>query len=374
MIGRNTDKIEEIKRLASATQIQDLLTESCGEDLLYAFDKLVRDSLGSRFCHFGYVKSPEIADKISPDTWTQIRKYCHRRFNNDLLPPPHLLAAILYIYAPDQVHAWIGTDVLRHLDGHLMFDNDGLLVGPGNHIVFNKEGVLTSDLFIQYDHLLPGTGLSGGFLDDLLRFVETLSSSPSYLGFAVCPDSVLGREFYSECYTRAYIRGPQGISEELLQKESFPEDSSGTVTQHNRLSDDPLLALFPLKRTEFMWSRRGSIKSVQIEELRDPSAINCSRTEAIQNRYVHARWDCERRAFIHFDGAVRGYNRDVYEERLVSDIKKFDKKASSYKKLFRIDTEIDLHIWCKLVAKFYQDNELVLEYLGNAEPDRPMDV
>ncbi len=369
MIGKNTDTIKQIKKLAADTTIPDLLTESCSVDLLLAFDTLVRDSLGSRCCNFGYVRSPEIADKISPDTWMQIREYCYRRLNDDLLPPPHLLAAILYIYTPGQVHAWIGSDTLRHLDEHLIFDNDGLLVGPENHIAFKKEGVLTSDLFIQYSHLLPGTGLSGGFLDDLLKFVETLLLPPTHLGFAVCPDAVLGREFYSEFFTRAYIRGPKGISEESLQEDSFPEDPSGTVTQHERVSDNPLLALFPLMRTEFMWSRRENIKSIQIEELRDPSAINRGQEEEIKNRYIHAQWDCEKRAFTHFDGAVRGYNSDLYKDRIGSDIKKFNGKASSYKKLFRIDAQIALDIWCQLVAKFYQDNELVFEYLGNGEAD-----
>ena len=297
----------------------------------------------------------------------QICKYCEKRLNDNFLARTHLLEAILCVFDPEQTDAWIGNNILYQLENRLKFDNDGLLIGPRNHIVFKKEGVLTPKFFVLYNRLLPGIGLSGGFLEDLLKFVETLSSPPN-LGFAVDHDAVLGREYYSECNTRAYIRGPKGISEETLQKDSFPENHSGTVTTHERVCDDPISALFPLKKTEIMWSRRNNIKTVQIEELRDRSIINHSHTEKIWNHYVHARWDIDKRAFIHFDGAVRGYEREFYDERLHSDIKKFQGKPS-YKKLFRIDTEIDLDTWCKLVVKFYCQNKLVLEYLGGPEPD-----
>ena len=183
----------------------------------------------------------------------QISKYCEKRLNDKFLARTHLLEAILCVFDPKQTDAWIGNNILYQLENRLKFDSDGLLIGPRNHIVFKKEGVLTPKFFVLYNRLLPGIGLSSGFLEDLLKFVETLSSPPN-LGFAVDQDAVLGREYYSECNTRAYIRGPKGISEETLQKDSFPENHSGTVTTHERVCDDPISALFPLKKTEIMWS------------------------------------------------------------------------------------------------------------------------
>lgn len=363
-------EIERVKGLAGGTSIQDLLSKSCSEDILLAFDALTVVSRDMHRCHFGYLISPEIADRIQDNLWERITDYCNRRLGDDFLAPTHLLETILCVYEPEQAKAWIGNDILYQLDSQLEFDKDGLLVGPRDRVHFRKEGALTSDLFIQYNCLLPGIGMSGAFLEELLKFEDSLSMFPDHFGFAVDLDAVLGREYYRENYTKAYIRGPRGLSEAFLQDPLFPEDPSGTVTVHERVSDDPILRLYPLKRTEFMWSRRGNIKSIQIEEIIDPASTRYSSTRDFNNRYVHARWDCSRNAFIHFDGAILSYNTDLYQSRLFADMKNFDAKAH-YKKLFRIDAPINLDIWCKLVTKYFDSNELVLEYLGGAEEDHP---
>ena len=59
----------------------------------------------------------------------------------------------------------------------------------------------------------------------------------------------------------------------MLQDASFPQAESGTVTEHHRVGENPLFDLFPLKRLEIMWSQRGGMKSVQIEELIEPGNI-----------------------------------------------------------------------------------------------------
>lgn len=369
-MNSHQEKIDRVKSLIAGMSIQDLLSESCGEDILFAFDELTLTARDLNRCHFGCLMASEIADRIHDNLWRQITDHCERRLNDHTRAPIHLLENILCVFAPDEAKAWIGNSILHQLNSNLEFDKDGLLVGPNNRIDFKKEGVLTSDLFIQYDQSLPGIGMSDAFLDEFLRFKDSLSMRPKHFGLAVNLDAVLAREYYHESYTKARIRGPRGLSEASLQNPFFPEDPSGTVTVHERVSDDPILRLFPLKRTEFMWSRRENIKTIQIEELIDPASPYHSLTEDFHNRYVHARWDCSSKAIIHFDGAIRSYSAELFQRRLSIDMKNFNGKASHYKKLFRIDAPISLDTWCKLVAKYFYENELVLEYLGGAEEDR----
>jgi hypothetical protein len=152
----------------------------------------------------------------------------------------------------------------------------------------------------------------------------------------------------------------------LLQDPGFPENPKGSVTVHQRIdasADD----LFPLERIEVMWSLRDGIKSVQIEELIPlESGRNRLADGQVCNRFVHAQWNPREQRFIHFDGSVMIYEAKSYQERLGTDMKKFGGKASSKKKLFRLDGPLQLPAWCRLVTKYFEENELIAEYLGGA--------
>ena len=362
--------LEELRKLINDIALADVLHRQCDEELLKSLDSVVLKYRSSRTTHFGYILGPRIAEQLTEDgnAWLYLQSYCGSRLDDDIIAPAHLLECLLYIYEPKEAGAWIGNNVLAKREPKLQFDKDNLLIGPVDKITFKKQGVLTDQHFILYNSMLPGTWLVGGFVDELLKTAFKLS--PEKLGLSVKKNSVLSRDHYFPYITKAYIRGPRGLSESILTDPNFPEDPSGTVTVHKRLGDHPLYQLFPLDRLEVMWSRKGDHKTIQIEELVDPSPINPrSKTkDGVINRYIHARWNINNRKFSHFDGAVRIYKNNLYEQRLGTDIKKCSTKPN-YQKLFRLDAPLDLQSWCDLTSRFYYENELVCEYLGGAEDD-----
>lgn len=255
-------------------------------------------------------------------------------------------------------------DVLAELEPKLDFDEDGLLVGPKQRLRFTKEGVLTREHWIQYDADMPGGGKSGAFLEDLLATEKALAAANqvSRFGVAIQAHVVLAARHHARYMTEEYIRGPRVLSAAALEDPRFPEDPSGTVTEHRRVQAHPLHLLFPLERTEVMWSYRDGVKTVQIEELQ-PCATDSG--DIVANRYVHGRWSDADKHMIHFDGALRTYAARDYPERLATDMKKFSGRAASYRKLFRIDAPFQLADWARLTTKFFESNELVLEYFEN---------
>ena len=199
--------------------------------------------------------------------------------------------------------------------------------------------------------------MSGGFLEDLVRVSGVVPTRR--FGLRLSHDVVVPKAAIRRYVTKAYIRGPKGISEALLCDPRFPESASGTVSQHMRVQEGSIGAVKNLARVEVMWSSRDAVKSVQIEEVLTPS-----QREAVC-RYVHAQWDPSVRAIVHFDGAVRTYNAEASHERFGVDIKSAA-RADSYTKVFRIDAQLKLADWQRLVVKFFHDNELVMEYFGGA--------
>ena len=179
---------------------------------------------------------------------------------------------------------------------------------------------------------------------------------------------LIDRSVFGMYLTAAYIRGPKGVSLEVLQSPEFPENPRGSVTVHQRTDTDSIDAwLLPLIRTEVMWSSRNDIKTVQIEELAGTEDVYGNTRAEITNRYVHAQWSTERQCFIHFDGAVKIYTPGDYQRRLGTDMKKRADLKADYVKLYRLDGAIPLNVWCDLTSRFFYMNELVTEYLGGPD-------
>lgn len=113
-----------------------------------------------------------------------------------------------------------------------------------------------------------------------------------------------------------------------------------------------------LDRTEFYWSVRGGVKTLEIEELSSKERVYDS---YYLNRYAHTERDTHRAIIGHFDGAVKVYLKSEYASRMDAHI---PQEPRSYKKvkMFRIDGDIDIDIWIQLLANFYKSNEMVIEY------------
>jgi hypothetical protein len=360
----SVEQLAHITELLSGASVNDILFQNCNADALEAIDNYILGNIDTTTPSFGFVLPPYITEHFleSTDAWLRIRDYCADRLGDDLRAPAYLLECFLQLYETESSVARIGQNVVKRDEPSLIYDEDGLLVGPRNKIVFSKEGVLTAERFILYHRGVPGAGLSDGFVEALLA--REARGGSSQFGLAIDPDCILARSLHHVGFTRAYIRGPKGISEEVLQDPGFPPDARGTVTMHQRVGDNPLYRLFPLIRMEIMWSRRGTLKTVQMEELIPPGSSRVQQPGVILNRYVHAIWDTTIGTFTHFDGALRGYNIKTYDGRLATDLKKFSWKPLKYQKMFRIDCKLSIDDWSDLVVRFYQENELALEYLG----------
>jgi hypothetical protein len=298
-----------------------------------------------------------IADSIIED-------YCQRLPDaNGWMYKDWVLEALVFLFDVD-VGITSGTEIVQKSCSSLAFDKDRLaIIAAGKAIQSHKEGLLVDGHYIKYAPELRryNLALSGGFLEHLTELAH-LADDALHISVALNEDLLLDTEYYFSYETRAYTYGPKGFSRERLQDAAFPENPSGTVTVHRRVSDDPLLRLaMLLDSTEILWSARDGAKIIQIEEL-------CpfdKDLKYVMNRYVHARWDVTKKCFSHLDGAVRVYNQPRYEHRCSNDIRHCNQRTGFYKKLFRVDGVIDTATWNDLVSGFYYNNELVLEYLNS---------
>ena len=225
----------------------------------------------------------------------------------------------------------------------LEFDDDGLLVGPLDKIDFvdprklvpikgrqpvdfsfgsQKVGIAYKNSYIIPFHYSIGRynlGLSDGFLRFMSNFVAEHSTVT--VGVKVSDDTLLDMSSYRDSITKAYIRGPKGISPTKLQSESFPEDSRGDVTEHRRIEDDSEILLserlFPTEGFQVMWSRKGPLKTCQAEEIVRPNNTRATEGDLVYNRYIHAIWTPLDASFAISTGALEAmWSRIMARESL----------------------------------------------------------
>jgi len=141
------------------------------------------------------------------------------------------------------------------------------------------------------------------------------------------------------------------------------------TTVHARRPDQQDRHMFSLLRTEFRWSRyEADQKSFEVQETVPRSAVPFDHGRAwlgsryVRNRYLHSIRDTAARAFIHLDGAAKAFLRDTYGPTITEPTA--PQGFPVYRKLFRVDGEIPDEGWADLVAYFFRENELVVEYLG----------
>ncbi len=363
------DWIYEINKLNKGLKNikpKDFVYEKCSIALILKFNNIIQFIASTRKLRvdlFTLIKSQDRL-KNYEIKWSDIQKYCTKYFDdNNIITPYCFLQVFIFAFKLD-VGILFEPDIVIKKICNLEFDKEGLLIGPKNKINYKKEGILLEDYLMKYSPSLSiyNLELSGGFFDQLIKYYY--SHKCDYFGIAIDKDLLLEQIYYENICTKAYIRGPKGISIKTLQNDNFPENNSGTVTEHSRINNDLVKELtFPLSKIQVMWSYRNKIKTVQIEELVPIDTRFFKEEQFIANRYIHARWDVDKEKIIHFDGAVRVYDKTNYHRRLENntDLKNMEIKAG-YKKLFRIDIEMDLPIWCDLLSRFFYNNELIEEY------------
>jgi hypothetical protein len=125
-----------------------------------------------------------------------------------------------------------------------------------------------------------------------------------------------------------------------------------------------------ISTTEFFWKDNNELKEFELEELRENNAPTMD--DFFGCRYMHSIYDTSKETFVHFDGAIRGYDSDLYFERIDQNMTDFGRR-SEYTKLFRIDGKLELKDWKSLITNYMQDNPLIYEYFGIAKPKSELD-
>lgn len=359
--------LEELREACQNTTPAFLLSRNCDPDIATCFNRVIREYFKNGRLMLG---NPAVTIKIIHELEkhgverTLIDSFCINEFQDAIVYPSIVIEIIAYVFQLNIGIFWSHGEVLRRCP-NLEFDEDGLLVGPESQITFQRDGVRCGHYLIPYNHEIQsyGLGLSGGLIEHLSCLIKKLA--PSYFGLRIEDNMVYDPFRFVPIISKAYIRGPKGLTADLLNSQHFPENPQGTVTVHQRISQDPVAELeLPLLRTEIMWSSKDGLKTIQIEEL-VPQGGRRNRDDAqVSNRYLHSMWDPKKGHFIHIDGAIRSYADSDYGMRLQTDLKHAREVPAEYHKLFRVDAAVPLHTWCDLAARYFYHNELVVEYLG----------
>lgn len=219
---------------------------------------------------------------------------------------------------------------LKHLGGGI-FEIDGLVIFA--HKYFRRSFSLLNNLNTHFFESLAKVSRQG--ID------AWIAIDPDIIG---CPESYLPR------IELEYWWGPK-FSADLSSIEPG-------VTRHESSEFERLYS--GIATTEFWWQSRKGQHILEVEELR-----NVPQNESFSLygcRYLHCIVDEKSKRVQHMDGAIRSYSEEEMITRIDKDLKQVDRKAV-YTKLWRIDCDMDISLWKRLISDYFRDNHLVGEYL-----------
>lgn len=271
-----------------------------------------------------------------------------------------LVEAVGWIDYYDLPNAELGlptrTDTLYSTKPGLaeLLDDDGLLFVEG--LEATPHGIFYEDLALHYHQLLR-RGFGANVNYDLVgAILGTASRQPAKARLAIDGRRLRYRSEYQKIEERDAWYGPPLTNEALDDPHLVGETVHG----------DPELGksiLNPYVATSFRWTKDGQQKTVEIEEL---IPISEGSTGPVLVRYLHAIRDTNAHHFIHCDGAVKAYDRSSYPRSI--DAFAARGKGLHYRKVFRLDGEIDTEAWSWVTSLWFRGNQLVLEYLAGLGP------
>jgi len=236
-------------------------------------------------------------------------------------------------------------------------DKDGLLLLDESFGLMDV-GIEYRDHVLHYHQFLRRGYSSNPNSDFTSRFINFYHQTHPGNRFRIAIDHhrVMPREFYQQIIELDTWFGPPFDPAEL----DDPNAVGFSVIKRNK---DSLFGLTnDLERTEFFWSFRQGIKTLEIEEI---SNVGYQFDHYYLNRYVHSERNTQQRKLTHLDGAVKVYLQDSYNDRLRAHMPK-QLKSHTKVKLFRIDGDIPLEDWINLISFFYKSNEMIIEYFNPA--------
>lgn len=117
--------------------------------------------------------------------------------------------------------------------------------------------------------------------------------------------------------------------------------------------------------TRILDGNESNYRTFEAEELLEEPSAGLE-DDSYGCRYVHAEYAAEAKIISHFDGAIRAYPAVAFFERIDKNIDRAG-KHSTYTKLFRLDGDIQVHLWKALTVDFFRGNKLLPEYFGSHE-------
>jgi hypothetical protein len=148
-----------------------------------------------------------------------------------------------------------------------------------------------------------------------------------------------------------------------FDREKLDDRNAVGLTIVKRNQDSLFKLSNDLDRTEFFWSYRDGVKTLEVEEISNTGY----RFEQFNlNRYLHAERDTVSRTLRHVDGAVKVYVHSDYPNRFESQMPR-EAKSHRKVKVWRIDGDVDVDHWLDLIAMFFKSNEMVIGYF---DPER----
>lgn len=126
-----------------------------------------------------------------------------------------------------------------------------------------------------------------------------------------------------------------------------------------------------LDRTEYKWaSRKDGNMQIEMEEVIAEKAPTFPK-ETYACRYIHAMIDPNQGFFNHFDGAIRAYDTEKFYNRIGVPMDQAG-HDTTYTKLFRVDGNIPVNLWKKLVTQYLHGNPSVYDFMGVQQPKSVM--
>lgn len=372
------DAIDESDEVYDQRQVERMVRSVCGpslDDLVFAMrDHLTRPGMLPP-AEDAAVRQPDLADAYNR---------CARPLEQHLGSMPaeavvevrgllpwhladveerHLLAATLEVatwrgYYDLDLAAFSAADpdarlYQSHPELVLDTDDDGLLHVAGYDA--QPQVLLFRDSALPY-HPFLWRNFAGNVNDTLTQsLLEVGSTEAAALRLALNEQHFMAASAFSAYIEMDYWWGPP------LSAETLDDPHEVGVTVHGD-AQSGLMHEYPRLFIDWSMDKEGH-KVVQIEELSDDPGA--SRAGLRLLRYLHAIRDIERGVFIHCDGAVRAYTHEQYEARAAKGYVTGRESAGRYRKVFRLDGDIETDAWSNIAARWFRGNRLMKEYLDS---------
>jgi len=124
---------------------------------------------------------------------------------------------------------------------------------------------------------------------------------------------------------------------------------------------------------EVHWNTKGRFRTFQALEFKNEDVtLEHKGQEVHPARYLHAEYDLDIEAFVHFDGAVQYYQESEYLLRRGTNFHQnvnqgYFVKAESHK-AFKLNGVVPIETWVKFCSHFLTGDPLVIEYFSGVYP------